>query len=499
MLSVGIQIAIALAILATWVVIRVRAWARASDDGRAKLPSHLLAVLRAEWPLLVILLLPALLEIIADLAASVMLALLGVLLLWWVADAVGYLVVRPDPVRDPLVCAVVAMRRLARSPLLIGVLVVLWLALWATGAFHNRRWLDQAEQRSEARSEIPAISAHRPPAQRSVESRRVIGVVGGGHFMAPARLPDIPDLRHGSALDRLVRTYLVRHLPRERLPLPANLTDVLALLAVAVLFARLRFAGKPEERDRAAWPFRLTVLLLLLGVVPWYVTVRGLRMGQLYGAHSIWWVGASLGFVLGAPYAALAWQILRQVTLGRRWDVEEATRVASNSWVPFVGFLLVAMLPTLLLITIPGVLMELALSTLTQGQSIRVYTVLSALGHLPAIGAQLSVPFGLALVLVPWLLADRRSGLREALPEGWRLARRRARDVLVFTLRYLMLFAVAGWSIGLIPVDRPPLDFTAGGLARGVLDPALWLLSVVVIGVLYGHLKDARAGASAGS
>ena len=157
------------------------------------------------------------------------------------------------------------------------------------------------------------------------------------------------------------------------------------------------------------------------------------------------------------------------------------------------------MLPSLLLITIPELLTGLALSALTDGPFMGpCYRLLWAIGRLPIVGAQISVSLGLALVIVPWLLADRGIGLREALPERWRLAHRRPRDVLIFTLRYMLLFVAADGIIGFIPLTLDS-GFSPGGLVWSLLYSALWLTIVLAIGMLYEHLKSAGTEVAGGS
>jgi hypothetical protein len=100
--------------------------------------------------------------------------------------------------------------------------------------------------------------------------------------------------------------------------------------------------------------------------------------------------------------------------------------------------------------------------------------------------------FGLGLVLAPWLLADRRIGMREALPQSWRTARERATDLLTFTLRYVVLFAAARWLTGFTRTGQWDAEPSVAGLTGRLLHSAAWLMAVLVIGVLYQHLKDAR-------
>ncbi|MFO8080926.1 MAG: hypothetical protein R6V07_11545, partial [Armatimonadota bacterium] len=121
------SIAVGLAVLIAWLAVRWREWRRIPDAERPPLEERLRTALRAEWPLLAILLLPAVLWLLIEVSSTTLLILLGGIALWWLADAVGYTVSGVSLTRDPLVCVVAAVQRLARSPWFVAVLLVAWL------------------------------------------------------------------------------------------------------------------------------------------------------------------------------------------------------------------------------------------------------------------------------------------------------------------------------------------------------------------------------------
>ncbi len=464
-------LAVGLAVLIAWLVVRWRGWWRLPDDDRPPLAEHLHAALRAEWPLLVVLLLPTALPSLAEKSLKTLLLGLAAVLLWWIGEAVGYIGSRTTPARDPLVCSIAAVRRLGRSPWLVGVLLAVWLGSWATGVNAMQRWHAQSpwQSHSGSSSTEPAVSGASPSADWLPEPG----------IMTPER-----------ALRQVVE-YLAHDLPRYGYALPVGAGPLLLVLAAAILFARAAFSGAPDERERAAWPFRLTVLLFIASSVPVLIWFRGNAFANLSTwPMSLWWLLLSLAFLSAAPYDALLWHVWRQVAAGERWDLKRAVDGAVRTWVPMLGLLLVLKVPTIVLVNVVNSLTSIVPSTLPAasiGFAVRSTT--------SSLFATLMPLFGLALAFVPWLIVDERIGVRRALIRSWALARDNASDVLAFALRYVVLYGavdfLATWRftgalVGYLPFDA--LEFLARSSVR--------LIGILAIGVLYQHLREAPVEAA---
>ncbi|MGM0494884.1 MAG: hypothetical protein ACQER1_18265 [Armatimonadota bacterium] len=439
--------------LIAWLAVRWREWRRIPDAERPPLEERLRTALRAEWPLLAILLLPAVLWLLIEVSSTTLLILLGGIALWWLADAVGYTVSGVSLTRDPLVCAIAAVRRLARSPWFVAVLLVAWLGSWATGVYQMRVW--------EAQTTGQAIAAG--PSDRPIDS------------------PTVEDAMHETMMS------LVYQLPSYGWPLQQGTYTLVLILAAVVLFARIRLGAKPEERERAAWPLRLTVLMLLISAVPllWWFQGKSAVFLDVWPT-SLWWLVSSLGFLWEAPYVALVWHVLRQVVAGERWDLERAVRHAVNNWVPMIGLLFVVLLPALLLSHLPALVKSLAPQAFV-GPSIGF----ALSGQISAAYSVVMPLFTLALTLAPWLIVDERSAVREALRRSWALALDNASDLLAFTLRYLLLLGSAEFLMTVLWVGRSP-GYSPLNAIGGISRSAAGFIGVLAVGVLYQHLRDTR-------
>jgi hypothetical protein len=229
-----------------------------------------------------------------------------------------------------------------------------------------------------------------------------------------------------------------------------------------------------------AWPFRLTILYLLVVLqmhAEWFIRLDY----SAYGSSSLvgWITGivAAFVFIWSAPVHAAIWQMMLQVVRGDDWNPREALVVASEVWPQFVPLLLVLYLPSLL-----------ALPPLFPAE----YTS-DALEVYGGVLTNLATIAGMALIMVPWIVLDRRSGFRAATRRAWKLAVSKPSDVMAFVLRYAVAMALIKVAISvLLPMRRlfDPLHFVQFQ-ALGALE----LLGVLAVGGLYLRLRE-EAGAS---
>jgi hypothetical protein len=184
-----------------------------------------------------------------------------------------------------------------------------------------------------------------------------------------------------------------------------------------------------------------------------------------------------LSFVWGAPAEAAVWGILLQVVRGERWNVREGLIAASETWPLFVPLLAVLHLPV-----------ELSAPPwLEWGTNIAAYQFWSGLT------SEFQWFALLALMLVPWIIADRRVGLRVALRQSWEHARERPSGIMAFVLRYAAVMAL--WSVlaRMLVAPDPSAAFAAKNLASSLLHGPVAILGTLAVGVLYLRLH--RPGA----
>ncbi len=439
-------LAVGLAVLIAWLVVRWRGWRRIAGDDRPPLTEHLRAALRTEWPLLVVLLLPAAATLLYAISPSALLVVVLGLIVWWLGDAVGYLRNGVRPLREPVDCAITGVRGLLRSPWLLGV----FAACWGVSAMLARdrlwSWLEHVRE----------YNAAAPVWNRSASYWE----------------------------------EFARGVPQFRQPIGDG-GEVVLLLAALVLFSIALLAGDRKYRARAAWPVALT----LIGLAAWPASVLLLHDQMAVRLMPAWprqlAVGLmALGFVWYAPAVALLWHSLLHVLRRRRWELQTVVEGAVRDWPAMLWLLAIVTIPQLLRLAL-GVAPRVMAYALDQDQ---VWFFLQLTEAMPTV---LTPIIGIALALAAWLIVDRGIGVREALRQSWELARARGVDVLAFALRYSLIFALLGAITAAFP--RSAIEHGSGlfGIGFHVATGAIVLIGVVTVGVLSLHLREAPVGAAA--
>ncbi|MGD9496798.1 MAG: hypothetical protein AB7Y46_10890 [Armatimonadota bacterium] len=364
--------------------------------------------------------------------------------IWWVADWVSMRQEgEPLPLRrDPGGLLAHVLRKLARNRSFVLALVGLWLLGAAIIALQS--YLLRLHPAGTGPAPGPAITALGPLAD---------------------------------AIPRLLAGALPESLPRLQ-PVPLTFIGE-ALLALLVIVAIVRLTLDPPAEMGAATIARLQYPgAALVAFVTAYIAV--LTGGQAFlsgvsdgGAlaparsivFSIIWL--VLLPALLAPVVALLWRMVVEVVDAGAWSFRSALAAVGPTWLPVALVLMVskALLPAV---------------TLTQGPTqplwgMAYYAVL------------------VLLAFVPWAIVDRQAGLIDALRESWRLFRARWLEVIIFGLRFTLLFAALGGLVGAIEPTASARWQVWYGPLLDVLRNALGLLQVMTVAALYVHLRDEEA------
>ncbi len=461
------------AIVVVWVLALVRVWLRLDEAERPEPGEWLEERVRATWPIVALLVLPPLWQL-GPPSGWIPTAALGLIALGWIGEWISARKTGTRPERNPLTCAGQSLARIWRSPWLIVALTLYLIAGVGVGQIYRTLWArENAQMAGAAVPEGPPLSTG---IRQEIESW-------------PGRL------REQARPERLTTDLTMSVYgawPQYAPPLRGTAQGLLAIV-VAVLFGWLYFRppeGLPEgTRKRAAWPFWLTVLNALMATVPLGVMVA---QGSTELMHrppwgAVYWGFALLSFVWFAPVEALGWQIILQVVRGQRWDLRSALSDATRNWPVFVTLLLVASLPEVLFLHIPSMLASLEIAGSNEALNEAAFWLVETTNHLYA---ATSAPVHIALALAPLLIAQEGTGLRRALARSWRLAVGSARAVLVFGLRFALLFALTLTAVGLALPGVSYMGPSVTGTVHEFLGTAVAIVQVLTVGVFYMHLRD---------
>ncbi|MGI5819356.1 MAG: hypothetical protein ACOX9R_14800 [Armatimonadota bacterium] len=435
---------LAAAIIAAWLVGQAVAWKRVERDERDELGRFIGGRLSRHWPLLAALLAPLAAVSLAPQREAWLLAAVVAVIAWWGAESLGALKQSPGLVRDPLRYGAAAARGLWRSRWLLAIFLAMWLLSTVvaslTWAAHFRRDPDMGAHIRQRLAESP-FDGFRERLSVEAAGEALVGTIGVSFPSASGEL--------GGGWE-------------------------FAVLAMAVGFGCLRFGSwlPPARRARMAWPFRLTVLMALVAMQQHLFWFRptGEWPGEPAIAAWLVWGISELSFIWGAPATAASFCILLQVARAEHWNPRRALVAASDSWPLFVPMLLVVYLPSLLFIPID------AHAVLPAGFFVLMNNAWPVL-HL-------------GLVLVPWIMIDRRVGLRAALAWEWTAATEHASDLMAFVLRYAAAMSALAVVVEIVaPSHLVGLSHPVA-IARAALHAPPKLLGTLAVGVLYFHLRE---------
>jgi len=408
-----------------------------------------------EWPLLLVLLAPLIPRTLRLEAGRAVLVVFGVIAGWWLLERFGALQQGMRATRDPLRCARLAARRLGRNRWLLGALVALWVL----------SWLGQGAEMMGYMARHPADAAEAASRGGMPWAERL--ELAADEYVVTAMLMADLERRFPNALGALGGGFLF------------------VALAAVIGFGVLRFgsARSSDERGRMAWPFRLTVLYLLTTIEThlWWLRPDLIEPWGISPLRWTTWAIGVLTFVWSAPSSAAVWHLLLQLVRGRKVDPWLALHDAAQTWPLFV--------PLLLVMTLPSMVFTPSWMLWPRGDAARLIGVASS-----AAGAVLP----LAVMLVPWLIADGRVGLRRALTTSWSFATQRPGDIFAFVLRFTAAIAVLWTAVDLFAPSVRHIPLSLTGLVRFLAISPLELLGTLSVGVLSLALADAwRRQASA--
>jgi len=370
--------------------------------------------------------------------------------IWWLAD---WLSMRqegePLPLRRaPLRMLGDVLRRLARNRSFLVALAALWLLSAAIGAM------------------VMYFAAELGVARPTGPATPVLARMG----LAADAIPELLARELPEALPRLVE-------------IPLGFWGGLLFAALLVLgLVRLMIDPPDEFGDEAARGLKWPVVLLCLHVAG---SVALLATGQRFfremtGLDPPWytpWVLVGQGLVMAgvflAPVHALVWRIVLEIVRDGVWSFKSSIRSVSASSLP-AALLLLFTMPVVATAVGPGAMSKPPL-----------YRLLDAV--------VIAIP--ILLIFAPWAVVDRGVGLIEALRESWRLFRHRPFEVVIFALRFALLFAVLGGIVALFEPAASARWHTWHGPLLGVVRNALTLLQAMTIAGLYVHLRDESAAA----
>ncbi len=450
-----------------WAGLRLRAYRDAlpadAEGAPVPLSSWLLARLGKEWPLLAVLMLAPTItllrgtEFVRDHQYLLPLGL-AVLAGWWLLEW------RADedrhPLRNPLALLGNMLRQLWRYKLLLAIFTICLLVSggvqWGVTVESHLKW---SKPHFRTRQSIMSERPYRGP----------LFVLSSGLGFAQERVPQI-------ALPPVGR-YTI-HL----------LHVVLAGWFIWLVLRRPAWLSAPTRR-RIRWPAALLVAGALIAVViavglfsrsMWWYQVGHLLLTVQPDSHShgsgfcdflpappvpIRPLGYPLAFPASAPLLAFVWWIILRIAQRRPWGMRQAARVTAYCWGSIAGLTMLWIAP----------------SVIGSGIARRLGAVDYELYSLCGVAHDLVL---IALVLVPWLIVERRMRLWPALAESWRLARARGMDVLVFAIRYWLMMVMAAtviYTVAHIPaLVRTPVQPMLEGIAQalGVLTMAAAYLAL---------------------
>jgi len=247
---------------------------------------------------------------------------------------------------------------------------------------------------------------------------------------------------------------------------------LVAVLAVGLIWLWVKRPAwlSPDTRKRLRWPLGFTVACAFC---------QGAYLAYAWDAV---WAGVSLpgprianplllavAVVLASPAYAFLWHVGVQVARGHRCNLRNAVEGMALSWAPVCVVQLLIALPT---------------ATMLLLTSLWIYWMSSPV-------YQAGIIMKVVLALAPWIIMDQAVGFRAAVVETYRLASRHAYDLLVFALRFVVMFAVPAALLGLLTpwgwyTPRPVS--VIGYLARDFFSVA----QALVIATLYLELRGER-------
>jgi hypothetical protein len=218
-------------------------------------------------------------------------------------------------------------------------------------------------------------------------------------------------------------------------------------------------------RERLRWPAHLLVAGTLVAVtIAVLMPESGAVMSFLDYLPLL--VVYPLTGPMVAPLDAVALWIVLRIAQHRPWGMRQAARTTAYCWGSVAGLMLL-----------------LGVASIVYGSA--GWLEMWGLGLIKDIcysGYQLTQ---VALVLVPWLIVDRRMRLWPAVAESWRLARARSMDVLVFAIRYGLVMMSAAVVIKTVTCT-PTIVYM---LARPPLESFVQLMGVLTIAAAYLALQ----------
>ncbi len=434
------------AIIVTWLVGQVIGRARGEPDGRPRFAR--------DWPLLVALLAPAAAYGVDLAEARWVFMAAGSVAVWWLAEALGVTAGRADLAGDPVRCAGIAARRLWGNRWLVVTLGALYLLTWLAWDLQRYAYVE-----------------------RNPESPKTTAYELGWSWAETVRNDLSSDVLSARFLSDLAQQF-----PTGRIDI--GFSVVFVAIALVVGFGYLHFSRKipVRHRERMAWPFRLTVLyaLVTVGDHLWWLRPLTAQSSDPIAVRWIIWGTEFLGFIWAAPALAAIWHIAIRVVRGRRWGPRQALLAAGRTWPLFMPFLFILYLPQDLLF-IPW------RSPFGAGLPEAYRSLLVAVGAVVQ----------LAMMLVPWAIADRRIGFRRALAWAWGLATGRPLQVLAFVLRWALAMSVIALALSILAPLTYQHPISVVNCVGAVLGGALSLLGMMAIGVLYLRLREEPAPAIA--
>jgi len=373
--------------------------------------------------------------------------------------------VRRTPASNPLHIFALTFHRMWRNRSLVAILLGLWLASWALGAFVldplvNKPYLEQMGYSEEDLKE-----------SRTDVKFRVVIPGQTGHWALDA-LPRVPQVSLGGG--------------------GGMGTSAIGILVLGVFACALIYLwGKPPAwlpesvRRTIAWPALLTMAGFLSAAGFTGVGYASMARGELWsGWTSHRWLmplGGLMAPFSGAALAALLWHALYQVGTGDKWNLRRATVAAIDMWLPVAWLAFVIYLPIIIYPTVSMALAGQGGPTTDIG-----WVLFNATEYLFSLPGYLSI----VCVFVPWVIFERRCRFASALAENFHMMGRHWRKLAVFLPGYLIL---AGPPYGLLS--------HIGNMAQRGLSPCnigrlglyvLQIILILVVVVLYTELRKSE-------
>ncbi len=373
--------------------------------------------------------------------------------------------VQRTPASNPLHIFALTFRRLWRNRSLVMILLGLWLASWALGAFVLEPLVYKPHRERIGYSQEDAKGSRTDKRPRVVIS----GQVGGWVLDA---LPKVPQVSVGG---RGISGMLIRIL-------------VSGIFACALIYLWAKPPGWLPERARRviAWPALLTLAGFLLAVEFTMLSYASMLRGELQPAwYSHPWLTNLYGLMtpfFSAALAALFWHALYQAGSGDKWNLRRATVAAIDAWLPVAWLMFVIYLPSLVRAT----LISTAVAAQGDAASGIGWALFDSTEYLFSLSGYLSIVF----VFVAWVILERRYGFGSALVENFRMMGRHWRKLVAFLPGYLVLAApIHGVLTYGYYVTERGLRFA---YAQAAVLYLLQIILMLVVVVLYTELRKSE-------